>query len=57
MRASVAATYQKTWQVEASMLSESVRLLGVISPTLSEIFYIEADGVSLANTLDQLLSC
>ena len=57
MRASVAATYQKAWQVEASMVSESVRLLRVISSTLSEIFYNEANGVSLADTLDQLLSC
>ena len=55
VRASVAAAYQKARRIAASSFSESDRLLRVVSSTLSENFYDEANRVSMANTLDQSL--
>eukprot|EP00816_Leptocylindrus_hargravesii_P007373 CAMPEP_0196805878 /NCGR_PEP_ID=MMETSP1362-20130617/5733_1 /TAXON_ID=163516 /ORGANISM="Leptocylindrus danicus, Strain CCMP1856" /LENGTH=84 /DNA_ID=CAMNT_0042179069 /DNA_START=98 /DNA_END=352 /DNA_ORIENTATION=- len=54
-RSSVLATYEKAQMVAASMFSESVWLMRVVSATLSEEFYDEALGVSMTATLDQSL--
>ena len=43
VRASVVAMYEKARQVAASMFSESDRLLRVVSSTLLENFYDEAN--------------